>query len=124
MYCKNCGKEVNEKAVACLNCGMAPLSEKKFCQECGAETKENQVVCVKCGVSLDVKVKSGDFSKLGIYRSSDRKILAGVCAGLADKFNMPVALIRVLWVLLSFAAGLGIISYIIIAMTMPAKPTK
>ena len=46
MYCKNCGKEVNEKAVACINCGVPPLLEKNFCQECGTETKPNQVVKV------------------------------------------------------------------------------
>jgi len=58
MYCKNCGKEVNEKAVACASCGFDPKTESNFCYECGAETKEKQIVCIKCGVSLKgVKTK-------------------------------------------------------------------
>jgi len=52
MYCRNCGNEVNEKAVACLGCGMRPKSEKNFCPSCGTETKVNQVICIKCGVGL------------------------------------------------------------------------
>ena len=60
MYCKNCGKEVNEKAEICTSCGVRPLTEKKFCQECGSETKENQEICVKCGVRLISDKKNED----------------------------------------------------------------
>ena len=52
MYCRNCGKEVNEKAIACLGCGVNPLLENKFCPNCGAPTQANQIMCVKCGVGL------------------------------------------------------------------------
>jgi TM2 domain-containing membrane protein YozV len=52
MHCRNCGKEVHEKAVACPACGVPPLAEKKFCQNCGAPTDPKQVLCVKCGASL------------------------------------------------------------------------
>lgn len=62
MYCRNCGSEVNAKAIACPKCGVPPLSEKKFCQECGGETKENQMVCVKCGVKL---ISKGSGPSLG-----------------------------------------------------------
>jgi RNA polymerase subunit RPABC4/transcription elongation factor Spt4 len=58
MYCRNCGSEVHEKAIACPKCGVPPLSEKKFCQECGSETKENQLICIKCGVKL-INKRSG-----------------------------------------------------------------
>ena len=56
MYCKNCGKEVNEKAIACTSCGLPPLSEKHFCQECGVSTNEKQIICITCGVSLVTQV--------------------------------------------------------------------
>ena len=52
MFCRNCGKKVNEKAIACTSCGVPPKAEKNFCDSCGVKTKENQAVCVKCGVSL------------------------------------------------------------------------
>lgn len=52
MFCKNCGKEVDANAIACLGCGCAPGSGNKFCPNCGAETQAAQVVCIKCGVAL------------------------------------------------------------------------
>ena len=52
MYCRNCGKEVNDKAVACPACGVPPRTEKKFCHNCGCDTQSIQAICVKCGVNL------------------------------------------------------------------------
>ena len=53
MFCKNCGKEVDANAVACMACGCDPRKGSKFCPNCGAETGEGQVVCVKCGVAVN-----------------------------------------------------------------------
>ncbi len=52
MYCRNCGNEVNEKAVGCPKCGFNPRTEKNYCSGCGVETNPNQVMCISCGVSL------------------------------------------------------------------------
>lgn len=52
MYCRNCGQEVHEKAVACSACGVPPKIEKKFCPNCGTPTQPIQAMCTKCGVSL------------------------------------------------------------------------
>jgi TM2 domain-containing membrane protein YozV len=52
MYCRNCGQQVDDKAIACPKCGVPPLMEKRFCPNCGIATQANQIVCVKCGVSL------------------------------------------------------------------------
>ena len=70
MYCRNCGSEVNEKAIACPKCGVAPFSEKKFCQECGCETKENQMVCIKCGVKLITKGSGASLGDLNLDLSA------------------------------------------------------
>ena len=67
MYCRNCGHNLNDQAVACTNCGVDPKAEKKFCSGCGVETNENQVLCVKCGVALSApSAKSGDDNTVGI----------------------------------------------------------
>lgn len=50
MFCRNCGKEVAEQAVACMACGLAPTNGNKFCWNCAAETNAAAIVCVKCGV--------------------------------------------------------------------------
>ena len=52
MFCRNCSNEVNDKAIACPQCGVNPRSEKKFCPSCGTATQPNQVLCTNCGVSL------------------------------------------------------------------------
>ncbi|MBR2059728.1 MAG: NINE protein [Fibrobacter sp.] len=49
MFCKNCGKEVERNAVACMGCGCDPLNGEKFCRHCGSALNPGQVVCVKCG---------------------------------------------------------------------------
>lgn len=124
MYCRNCGKTVNEKAVACTNCGVAPLSEKHFCQECGTETKENQVICVKCGVSLEAKkdVTKSNKGLDGFYCSSDEKIISGVCGGLGHKYGMSPWLFRLIFL---FGAGaiVAVPVYFVIG-TKEKIPTK
>jgi len=69
MYCRNCGQQVDEKAIACPKCGVPPLMEKKFCHNCGTATQANQIICVKCGVGL---------GKSGIEVSGKNRIVAGV----------------------------------------------
>jgi TM2 domain-containing membrane protein YozV len=52
MYCRNCGKEVDAKAVACMGCGVAPGTGNKFCPNCAGPVEAIQIVCVKCGADL------------------------------------------------------------------------
>ena len=52
MFCKNCGKELDDSAVACMSCGCDPRQGNKHCHHCGVEVQSNQVVCVKCGTAL------------------------------------------------------------------------
>ena len=70
MYCKNCGNELNENAVACLKCGCDPKKGNKNCSSCGVETNPNQVICVKCGGSLKKESFSIDTSSFSIDTSS------------------------------------------------------
>jgi len=49
MFCTNCGKAVDEHAVACMSCGASPVGHRKFCRHCGASLNPEQVVCTKCG---------------------------------------------------------------------------
>ena len=47
-----------------------------------------------------------------LYRSNRDRIIAGVAGGLAEYFNLDIALVRLLWVLGFFLGGGGIIAYI------------
>lgn len=52
-------------------------------------------------------------------RSSTDKMIAGVCAGLADYFDLDPTIIRVIWVLAFFCAGTGLLAYIILWIVLP-----
>ena len=54
MYCRNCGKEVENNAKFCHNCGQ-PVNSGTLCPACGATTNPQAMYCVKCGASLETK---------------------------------------------------------------------
>lgn len=57
-----------------------------------------------------------------VFRSKKDKKIAGVCGGLAEYFNIDPSIIRVIWVLGTFASiGLGILAYVILALVLPEK---
>jgi len=57
------------------------------------------------------------------YKSKTDKKLAGVCAGVAEYFEVDPTLVRLIWVVFTFAGGAGILAYIIAAIIMPEAPT-
>ncbi|MCX7936425.1 MAG: PspC domain-containing protein [Chlorobi bacterium] len=57
-----------------------------------------------------------------LYRSrTDRKI-AGVCGGIAEYFDMDPSLIRILFVVLIFFNGFGLLAYVICWIVIPEAP--
>ena len=58
-----------------------------------------------------------------LYRSTDQKMLAGVCGGLAEYFNIDVTLVRLIWAIVSIPSfGVGLLIYIIAAIIVPQRP--
>lgn len=55
-----------------------------------------------------------------LSRSAKNKVLFGVCGGIADYFKIHAAIIRILFSILIFIGGWGIIAYLIAAFLMPA----
>ena len=53
---------------------------------------------------------------------SDNKMLGGVCAGIAEYLDLDPTVIRVVWVLMVFFAGVGILLYLILWLILPKKP--
>ena len=60
--------------------------------------------------------------KKKLYKSRTDKKLDGVCAGIAEYFDIDPTLIRVAWVVFSLCGGSGVLAYIICAIVMPQKP--
>lgn len=63
MYCRNCGKEIDDKAVVCVGCGVPPLKGVTYCQSCGKDTAGATDVCPSCGVRLAQPVAIGGDDK-------------------------------------------------------------
>ncbi len=57
-----------------------------------------------------------------LYKSNNNKMLDGVCAGIAEYFDIDPTLIRLGWVVLTIAGGAGILGYVICALVIPRKP--
>jgi phage shock protein C len=57
-----------------------------------------------------------------LYRSKTDRVLAGVCGGLAQYFNLDATLIRVLFVLLAVLGGSGLVLYVAMWIIVPNQP--
>ena len=59
--------------------------------------------------------------KKRLYKIEEGKKLCGVCGGIAEYFDIDPTIIRLLWVVLIFCVGTGILAYIVAAIIMPKK---
>lgn len=57
--------------------------------------------------------------KKQLMRSGRDKKIAGVCAGVANYFDMDPTIVRVIWGVLAFGYGAGIVAYIILWIIAP-----
>lgn len=57
-----------------------------------------------------------------LCRSRTNRKIAGVCGGLGEYMNLDPTVVRLIWVLLFFFAGVGILAYLIAALIIPENP--
>ena len=57
-----------------------------------------------------------------LYRSRKDRIIAGVCGGLAEHFEIDTTLVRVVFIVLLLAHGLGGLLYVIFWILTPREP--
>ncbi|MCP4164449.1 MAG: PspC domain-containing protein [Chloroflexi bacterium] len=58
--------------------------------------------------------------RIPFKRTSDDRILLGVCGGLARTLNIDPAIVRILWALFSIGSmGTGVILYVLLAIVLP-----
>ena len=58
-----------------------------------------------------------------LYRVNEGKMVAGVCGGIAEYFNIDPTIVRLACVLTSFM-GCGLLAYIVAIIIMPEKPAQ
>lgn len=58
-----------------------------------------------------------------LYRVKEGRVLAGVCAGLGEYFDMDPVIIRILWVIAAFLTAFvgALLAYLIVALIIPAR---
>lgn len=60
--------------------------------------------------------------KKRLYRAREGKMIAGVCAGIAEYLNLDPTVVRLLWALLCLLGFSGVFAYIIATFIIPEKP--
>lgn len=69
-------------------------------------------------------MKDGNASKV-LMRRRDGRMLAGVCAGVADYFSLDVTLVRVIWAVVSvITGGAGVLAYLVAWIIIPDEGQK
>ena len=60
-----------------------------------------------------------------LYRSVDDRVLAGVCAGLADRLDLDPALVRIGYAILALVTGIFplLVLYVIMVVVIPEGPS-
>ena len=59
-----------------------------------------------------------------IVKSTNNRILFGVCAGVADQLNVDPTIVRVIWAVAAFVYGTGLLIYLICAIVFPEGRTN
>ena len=58
-----------------------------------------------------------------LYRNTNQQMFAGVCSGLEDYFGLDVTVVRLIFVLLFFLGGNGILVYLLLWILTPVQPS-
>ena len=98
----------------CPNCQKDIAIGSKFCYSCGAKQPET---------AAPAPPPPPVYPRKRLVRSTNDRKIAGVCAGIADYFDIDTTLVRVLWLLATLVPGPNILAYIILWIAVPEGPT-
>lgn len=59
-----------------------------------------------------------------LYRSRENKVLAGVCGGIGEYFEIDPVIVRLIWIVLTMIWGFGFFLYIIAIFLIPLEPKE
>ena len=56
-----------------------------------------------------------------LLRSKNNRMLAGVCGGVAEYFNLDPTIVRIIYAILTFAGFAGLLIYLIMWLLIPEE---
>ncbi len=59
-----------------------------------------------------------------LYRSNSQRMIAGVCGGIAEYFNIDPTIVRIGAAALCLFGGSGVLAYILAAIIIPSEDQK
>lgn len=94
-----------------------------LCPNCQKEIADGSNFCYSCGAKLNAGAPAPAYAPpKRLMRSSRDKKIGGVCAGLADYFDLDPTIVRIVWLLAIFFAGTGVLVYLILWIALPLAP--
>ena len=95
---------------------MSTLNHTIFCPYCAEEIAADNAICPYCQSSLLIATDNSQW-----HRCKRGRILFGVCAGLAQRFEIPVFTVRLAFIIATVFGGWGIFIYLCLWLLMPQR---
>ncbi len=96
------------------------MSDTKLCPYCAEEIRSAALKCRYCGSYLAARLTRFEWT-----RSPDSRMIAGVCGGLAERFDVSVTVVRLAFVLAALMSfGWPVILYAVLWAIMPVEERR
>lgn len=92
--------------------------ESKVQNQLGGEDKKDE----KEQYQQQSYQSASDSGRGRLYRDDNEKILGGVCGGLANYLRIDPTIVRLVFALITFMGGSGILLYILLWIILPSRP--